>query len=95
MAKEVSKLYPESKEKNPNASEQTVIMKMVFKGEAIARMSDKYKTSHGVGWGTAPPQERGWWVNHQCKTRPTPAKDDMVMKYIYKGYFRLISVTLK
>ena len=56
-------------------------------GNTCQGMSDKYKTSHGVGWGTAPPQERGWWVNHQCKTRPTPAKDDMVMKYIYKGYF--------
>ena len=56
-------------------------------GNLCQGMSDKYKTSHGVSWGTAGLKERGWWVNHQCKTRPTPAKDGMVIKYIYKGYF--------
>ena len=56
-------------------------------GNTCQGMSDKFKTSHGIGWGTAPPLERGWWVNHQCKTRPTPAKDDKIMKFTYKGYF--------
>jgi len=40
LAKEVSKLYPESKSRNPSASEMEIIRGMAFNKEALASISE-------------------------------------------------------
>jgi hypothetical protein len=40
LAKKVAVLYPESKSRNPNASEMEIIRAMAFNNEALAQMSE-------------------------------------------------------
>ena len=44
LAKEVVKLYPESKSRNPNAPETEVIKNMAFDEEVLANMSESSRT---------------------------------------------------